>query len=154
MSKQTIDKVLARLGRSETPSQKPIFNPLLDLSGHTLEPQNLAYLAGRYGNEIIQLLGTAKKSELEPIEGLPNLWAELRWAAREEGVEHLNDLLLRRVRLGLLLTRGGRDLLGRIRSIVQPELGWTDERWQQEESAYLKTWQTYYSPRPGEKPAG
>jgi glycerol-3-phosphate dehydrogenase len=149
MSKQTIDKVLARLGRSETPSQKPIFNPLLDLSGHTLEPQILAYLAGRYGSETIQLLGTAKKGELEPIEGLRNLWTELRWAAREEGVEHLDDLLLRRVRLGLLLTRGGRDLLGRIRSIVQPELGWSDERWQQEESAYLKTWQTYYSPKPG-----
>jgi glycerol-3-phosphate dehydrogenase len=86
---------------------------------------------------------------LEPIEGLPNLWAELRWAAREEGVEHLNDLLLRRVRLGLLLPRGGRDLLGRIRNIVQPELGWGDEHWQQEEAVYLKTWQSYYSPRPG-----
>jgi glycerol-3-phosphate dehydrogenase len=154
MSKETIERVLARVGKSEATPPKPIFNPPLDLSDHTLEPQNLAYLAGRYGNEIIQLLATAEKGELEPIEGLPNLWTELRWAAREEGVEHLNDLLLRRVRLGLLLTRGGRDLLGRIRSIVQPELGWTDERWQQEESAYRKTWQTYYSPRPGEKPAG
>jgi glycerol-3-phosphate dehydrogenase len=91
---------------------------------------------------------------LEPIEQLPNQWAELRWAAREEGVEHLDDLLLRRVRLGLLLPRGGRDLLGRIRNIVQPELGWSDERWQQEEATYLKTWQSYYSPRPEEKPPG
>ncbi|HXY62047.1 MAG TPA: glycerol-3-phosphate dehydrogenase C-terminal domain-containing protein, partial [Nitrospirota bacterium] len=85
----------------------------------------------------------------EPIEQLPNVWAELRWAAREEGVEHLDDLLLRRVRLGLLLPRGAEDLLGRIRSIVQPELGWTDECWQQEEAAYLQTWQAYYSPKPG-----
>lgn len=154
MSRETIDRVLARLGRSETTPHKPIFNRLLDLSDHTLEPPILAYLAGRYGNEIIQLLATAKKGELEPIEGVPNLWAELRWAAREEGVEHLEDLLLRRVRLGLLLPRGGHDLLGRIRNIVQPELGWSEERWQQEEAAYLKTWQSYYSPRPGEKPAG
>jgi len=61
----------------------------------------------------------------------------------------LEDLLLRRVRLGLLLPQGGRDLLGRIREIVQPELGWDDEDWQQEEAAYLKTWQSYYSPKPG-----
>jgi glycerol-3-phosphate dehydrogenase len=149
MSRQTIDRVLARLGRPEIGTHKPIFNPLIDLSGHDLELPTLAYLAGRYGNEIIKLLAMAEEGELEAIEGLPNLWAELRWAAREEGVEHLNDLLLRRVRLGLLLPRGGRDLLGRIRNIVQPELGWSDERWQQEEAEYLKTWQCYYSPRPG-----
>jgi glycerol-3-phosphate dehydrogenase len=149
MSRQTIERVLARLGRSETTTHKPIFNPLLDLSDLSLAPPTLAYLAGRYGNEIIQLLAAAKKGELEPIEQLPNLWAELRWAASEEGVEHLDDLLLRRVRLGLLLPHGGRDLLGRIRNIVQPELGWSHERWLQEEAAYLKTWQGYYSPKPG-----
>jgi len=31
----------------------------------------------------------------------------LRWAARAEAVSHLDDLLLRRVRLGLLLPGGG-----------------------------------------------
>ena len=149
MSRQTIEKVLARIGRSKLMTHKPIFNPLPDLTSLTLDPPILAYLAGRYGNEMIQLLATAKKGDLEPIEQLPNRWAELRWAAREEGVERLHDLLLRRVRLGLLLPRGGRDLLGHIRNIVQPELGWSDERWQQEEAAYLKTWQSYYSPRPG-----
>ena len=154
MSQQTIDRVLVRLGRSKTTTHKPIFNPLIDLSGLTLDPPILAYLAGRYGNEIVQLLAAARKGELEPIEQLPNLWAELRWAAREEGVEHLDDLLLRRVRLGLLLPHGGRNLLGHIRNIVQPELGWSDERWQREEAAYLKTWQSYYSPKPGEKQAG
>jgi len=149
MSRQTIEKVLARIGRSKLMTHKPIFNPLPDLTSLTLDPSILAYLAGRYGNEMIQLLATDKKGELEPIEQLPNRWTELRWAAREEGVDHLHDLLLRRVRLGLLLPRGGRDLLGHIRNIVQPELGWSDERWQQEEAAYLKTWQSYYSPRPG-----
>ncbi len=150
MSRQTIDRVLARLGRLGPTTPNPIFTPLPDLTSLTLDPSILAYLAGRYGNEIVQLLAAAKKGELEPIEPLPNVWAELRWAAREEGVEHLQDLLLRRVRLGLLLPGGGRDLLGHIRNIVQPELGWSDERWQREEAAYLKTWQSYYSPKPGE----
>jgi glycerol-3-phosphate dehydrogenase len=47
------------------------------------------------------------------------------------------------------LPEGGRNVLGNIRNIVQPELGWSDARWQQEEAAYLQTWQSYYSPKPG-----
>jgi len=149
MSQQTINSVLARLGKLPTATRVRIFDPLPDLSFLSLEHSRLAYLAGRYGNETARLLALAKQGELEPIEQLPNVWAELRYAASEEGVEHLEDLLLRRVRLGLLLPRGARDLLARIRSIVQPELGWSDERWQQEEAAYLQTWQRYYSPMPG-----
>lgn len=149
MSRQTMDRVLARLDKPQTVTRERIFDPLPDLSSFSLEPSRFAYLAGRHGNETAGLLTAAKQGELEPIEQLPNVWAELRWAAREEGVEHLDDLLLRRVRLGLLLPRGARDVLGRIRSIVQHELGWSDERWQREEAAYLQTWQTYYSPKPG-----
>ncbi|MGA2517867.1 MAG: glycerol-3-phosphate dehydrogenase/oxidase [Thermodesulfobacteriota bacterium] len=149
MSRQTMDRVLARLDKPQTVTRERIFDPLPDLSSFSLEPSRLAYLAGRHGNETAGLLTAAKQGELEPIEQLPNVWAELRWAAREEGVEHLDDLLLRRVRLGLVLPRGARDVLGRIRSIVQHELGWSDERWQREEAAYLQTWQTYYSPKPG-----
>jgi glycerol-3-phosphate dehydrogenase len=149
MSRQTVDKVLARLGKSERASRERIFDPLPDLSSFSLDPLTLVYLAGRHGNETAQLLAAAKQDELEPIGQLPNVWAELRWAAREEGVVHLDDLLLRRVRLGLILPNGASHLLGRIRSIVQPELGWSDERWEQEETAYLQTWQRYYSPKPG-----
>ncbi|MGD8626361.1 MAG: glycerol-3-phosphate dehydrogenase C-terminal domain-containing protein, partial [Anaerolineae bacterium] len=85
--------------------------------------------------------------------GTQTLWAELRWAARAEGVVHLDDLLLRRVRLGHLLPRGGRDLLPQgghdllpqLRAICQPELGWDDARWQAEEAAYLALWRDHYS---------
>jgi glycerol-3-phosphate dehydrogenase len=149
MSRETMDKVLARIGKSSAVRSKRIFNPLPDLSSFSLDPLTLAYLGGRYGDDTAELLKAARQGELERVEQAPNLWAELRWAARGEGVVHLEDLLLRRVRLGLLLPRGGRDLLGRIRDIVKPELEWSDERWQQEEAAYLKTWQSYYSPRPG-----
>ena len=149
MSRETIDRVLARLGKPKAVESKRIFNPLVDLSSFSLDPLTLAYVTGRHGNETAEVLTTAKQGELERIEQVPNLWAELRWAAREEGVVHLEDLLLRRIRLGLLLPQGGRDRLGRIRDIVQPELGWSDEHWQQEEAAYLKTWQSYYSPEPG-----
>jgi glycerol-3-phosphate dehydrogenase len=93
-------------------------------------------LLGRYGREAADLIAAAAPGELELIPGTPALWAELRWAARAEGVVHLDDLLLRRVRLGLLLPRGGRDLMPHIRAVVQPELGWDDARWAAEERDY------------------
>jgi glycerol-3-phosphate dehydrogenase len=101
-------------------------------------------LLGRYGPDIQDLLSKANPSELEVITGTETLWAELRWAAHES-VVHLDDLLLRRVRLGLLLPDGASAHLPTIRQICQEELGWTDERWAQEERDYLKLVRTRYS---------
>jgi glycerol-3-phosphate dehydrogenase len=102
-------------------------------------------LLGRYGAEAARLVAAAAPGELEPIRNTRTLWAELRWAARAEGVVHLDDLLLRRVRLGLLLPEGGRDLLPEVRAICAPELGWDDARWEAEAEAYLDTWHRCYS---------
>jgi len=103
-------------------------------------------LLGRYGRAACDLVSSAHPGELDPIaESLP-LWAELRWAARTEGVAHLDDLLLRRVRLGLQLPGGGVKQLERVRAIVQAELGWSDVRWLQEAAAYQSLWQAYYAP--------
>ncbi len=95
-------------------------------------------LLGRYGSDAPALIATAEAGELELIPGTTAIWAELRWSARAEAVAHLDDLLLRRVRLGLLLPEGGAEHLPRIREIVQPELGWDDARWEAEEAAYRR----------------
>jgi glycerol-3-phosphate dehydrogenase len=102
-------------------------------------------LLGRYGADAPALLATAQPGEIEPIPGTPILWAELRWAARAEGVVHLDDLLLRRVRLGLMVQHGARSHLSRIRSICQAELGWDDAHWEAEEEAYLAIWDCCYT---------
>ena len=102
-------------------------------------------LLGRYGADAQRLLDFAQPGETEAIPGSLAVWAELRFAAREEGVIHLDDLLLRRVRLGLLLPHGGRDILPRVRAICTEELGWSDTRWQQEEKEYLSLWHNCYS---------
>jgi glycerol-3-phosphate dehydrogenase len=101
-------------------------------------------LLGRYAIDAPALVRSARPGELESVPGTPILWAELRWAARAEGVVHLEDLLLRRVRLGHLLPQGGKALLPQIRAICQPELGWHDARWEAEEAAYLDLVQRYY----------
>ncbi|MBN1661249.1 MAG: glycerol-3-phosphate dehydrogenase/oxidase [Anaerolineae bacterium] len=102
-------------------------------------------LLGRYGADAPRLVEAAGAGELECVPGTDTLWAEVRWAARDEGVVRLDDLLLRRVRLGHLVTGGGKALLPSIRAIAQPELGWDDARWGEEEEAYLDLWHNYYN---------
>lgn len=104
-----------------------------------------ARLGGRYGEEFAEVAAAAQPGEMESIGETHALWAELRWAARAEGVVHLEDLLLRRVRLGIVSPLGGLPLMDRIRAIAQPELGWDNSRWEREEAAYRELWQRAYS---------
>ncbi|MBF5044771.1 glycerol-3-phosphate dehydrogenase/oxidase [Aggregicoccus sp. 17bor-14] len=104
-----------------------------------------ARLQGRYGAAASRLVSETRAEELQPIPGTPTLWAELRWAARHERVVHLEDLLLRRVRLGLLLPHGGEAELPAIRALCQQELSWDDSRWEREAEAYLALWRTHHA---------
>ncbi len=125
------------------------FDPLPELAvaGRVLGSE-ANYLLGRYGAETEQVLAAAQEGENQPIEPLPNLWSEVRWCARDGAVEHLDDLLLRRVRLGMLLPQGAAALLPRIKDVCQQELGWTDARWQQEVQRYQEIYEKAYSPAP------
>lgn len=110
-----------------------------------LSPSQRTRLLGHYGNHAPKLVAESQQGELEPVPGTPTLWTELRWAARAEGIIHLDDLLLRRVRLGLNLPEGGLQCLQRIQEIVQSELNWDDERWAKEVDRYTNLWkQCYY----------
>jgi glycerol-3-phosphate dehydrogenase len=114
-----------------------------------LRTQQRQRLQGHYGACAAEVAAAAQDdSELQTIPGTETLWVELRWAARHEAVVHLQDLLLRRTRLGLLLLGGGVGHLPRIRAMCQPELGWADARWDSEQAAYLALWQQHYSPMP------
>lgn len=100
-------------------------------------------LLGRFGAELQDVISaTADNSR---IPGSIAFWSELRHAARDEGVVTLSDLLLRRVRLGLLLPNGGLDLIADIKKIAQPELGWDDATWDREVASYTETWKKAYS---------
>jgi glycerol-3-phosphate dehydrogenase len=101
-------------------------------------------LAGRYGLDAPQVVKSSHAGELEQIPGTSTLWAELRWAARAEGVIHLDDLLLRRVRLGLTAQGGAIHLLSDIGEIVRSELGWDQEKWHREVDSYTDLWGSAY----------
>jgi glycerol-3-phosphate dehydrogenase len=93
-------------------------------------------LLGRYGSDAITVVTTALAGEMETIPGTDYLWVELRWAARSEGVCHLEDLLLRRTRLGIILPHGGESILPVVKQICLAELHWSDRLWQRELADY------------------
>jgi len=101
-------------------------------------------LLGRFGAEVVDIVGD--REGCRQIDGSIALWSELRHAARAEGVVTLSDLLLRRVRLGLLLPQGGLGLIDEIRAVTQPELGWDDAKWAAEVASYTTTWKKAYAP--------
>ena len=124
--------------------------PMLRLaSDHTIIPQcpppaNIERLPshlrerllGRLGSALDEMLHAASTEDLMPVAETRTLWAELHWALRHEQVAHLDDLLLRRTRLGLTLREGAIELLPRLKVGCQSELGWSDARWQDECDRY------------------
>ncbi len=101
-------------------------------------------LAGRYGASAQLLLDETPPSEHCPVDNTPTLWAELRWAARHESVEHLDDLLLRRTRLGLIAPAVDLRWAARLRTICVQELLWENARFEHEAQAYRTLQAAYY----------
>lgn len=149
MAREAFKAVRRHLGHIPFEADIPVLDALPSkaeslLADSKLAPAQKLRLLARYGTQSIRSFNTTSV-DLEPIPATPYVWAELCQAARAEGVIHLDDLLLRRVRLGLLLPDGGIDLLPRIRTIVQTELGWDDARWEKEAGEYAELWQRAYS---------
>ena len=125
------------------------FKALPPFSGaDKIDEDTFRYLSGRYGADLPGMITDGKADDFEHIAGLPNVWAELKHATRSGYVEHLDDLLLRRVRLGLLLPEGGKGELPRVKAIVQESLGWDEQKWNAEAERYNQIYQSYYSPSP------
>ncbi|MGE6796560.1 glycerol-3-phosphate dehydrogenase/oxidase [Psychrobacter okhotskensis] len=103
-------------------------------------------LQGFYGLQLDRLLELAHEDDLAYVTDSNTIWAEIRFAARYEQVIHLDDLLLRRTRLGLILPHGAMTPLisARLKQICQQELGWDEQKWQQEVARYQDLWQHYY----------
>jgi len=103
-------------------------------------------LQGFYGRQLDTLLELAHEDDLAYVTDSNTIWPEIRFAARHEQVMHLDDLLLRRTRLGLILPHGAMTPLisARLKQICQQELCWNEQKWQQEAQRYQNLWQRYY----------
>jgi len=105
-----------------------------------------SWLTGRLGRRFPDLAAMRTPLNRKPIPGTHTCWAELSYGVAREQVRHLPDLLLRRVRIGLLLPWGGLRLMDDIRRHAGPFLDWDHRRWKEEISAYSKLWDQAHSP--------
>ncbi|MDD0843213.1 glycerol-3-phosphate dehydrogenase/oxidase [Pseudomonas sp. Gutcm_11s] len=137
------------LGREVTDVGQAVFRatPSVALPGLCLSQQRR--LAGRHGHALPRLAELLGELGNECVGTSNTLWAELALACDDELVLQLDDLLLRRTRIGLLLADGAAAELPRIRALCQPRLGWSDARWEEQQQRYLALWRHCYS-LPGE----
>jgi len=122
--------------------KEPVFSKVQQLPaleyGLSLEAWRRLY--GRYGSAADTIVKTAKASDLTTIPGTHTLWAELPYVAQKEKIRHLGDLMLRRVRIGLLTPHGGKAYLKRIQRLCKKVLPWDRRRWKKEINLYLAQW--------------
>ena len=125
-----------------TDRKAPVFNEVQQtpIQDKGLSPETWRRLYGRYGSAADTIVKTARADDLTPIAGTHTLWAELPHVAQNEQIRHLGDLLLRRVRIGLLTPNGGKAYLKRVQKLCKKALPWDRRRWKEEINLYLAQW--------------
>ena len=93
-----------------------------------------ASLVRRYGDRALDVLEVAHSEELtEPlVEGLDPIGAEAAYNVRAEMAAHLNDLLMRRTRIGLVDPQAGVGPDGAASRLMADELAWTERELQRQ----------------------
>lgn len=124
------------------------FDRPASLECQEIDPPLRRRLEGRYGAEASDLLTGAAERDFHAIAATRFTPAELRHAVAREAVCTLEDLMLRRTRLGLLLAEGGAARLPEIRAICAPHIDWDDARWADEIARYLAVWRRDHAPMP------
>ncbi|HUR40549.1 MAG TPA: glycerol-3-phosphate dehydrogenase/oxidase [Verrucomicrobiae bacterium] len=142
--KLTTFRVTARQVLAKAAEQDPRFVP--GAGRLFAETPSAQRLDGRLGSAAVRMREEMLAIEQAPLGETPYSLAELRWAARHEQVVHLDDLLLRRTRIGLIAPHGGRALLQQVQPICEAELGWSAELWQDKVRRYLELWQRDHAP--------
>jgi len=149
IAEQVLKRIAVTLNLSTLTTDLPIFEysgySALNAERSHISKYQLQHLYGCYGTLTAKFLQQTTANLLAPISYSCHLWAELVWAVNYEQVEHLDDLLLRRTRLGNVLPKGGVDLLDEIKLLCIKALHWSESEWQVEVKRYQQLWKNYYS---------
>lgn len=123
----------SRVIKSEdvVPNENPIFNRLQKT----------------FGTKAIDIYQNKEWISMGYVDNTDILWAELFYSAKYEQVVHLDDLLLRRSRIGLVLPDGGVSCFDRLEEFLTKELKLEQGFIEQEKKEYLKLWEEAYSPK-------
>ncbi|WP_232009934.1 glycerol-3-phosphate dehydrogenase/oxidase [Actinomyces howellii] len=102
----------------------------------------VTHLLDRYGDELPALLAAIDEAGPEaawdrPLALAPDfLRAEVAWAVTHEGAAHLDDVLLRRVRLDIEQRDRGLAAAQEVLEVMAPLLGWGEEEVAAERASY------------------
>ncbi|MDV2079123.1 glycerol-3-phosphate dehydrogenase/oxidase [Marinobacter xestospongiae] len=125
------------------PASVPLFRPAPTLARpHHIGHQTWLRLTGSYGPALARVLDAGATTHIADTD---TLWCELTWAAAQADVVHLDDLLLRRSRLGQILPDGAQAWLPAIREHCAGALGWDYDTWNTEVQRYLALWRNAYA---------
>jgi glycerol-3-phosphate dehydrogenase len=110
-----------------------------------VDPEAAEGMARRLGSASWLAVNLARRRrDLWPLmPGIDLCTAEVRAHLHHGAVLRLEDLLLRRVRLGMWNPPLARDLADRLRPLFSEVLGWRRKRWQEERDAFelaLRSW--------------
>jgi glycerol-3-phosphate dehydrogenase len=111
----------------------------------TIDSNRATRLLGRYGNLAAMVFNEGNEAEHKLIASSQYCLAECRWAIKHEAIAHLDDLMLRRTRLGSVLNNAGEEILPELQGLFTQELGWDQQKWDIELTRYLDIWTQYYS---------
>ena len=84
-------------------------------------------------------------SPLVQVQTGDKLKTQVEWILQNEMVQHLDDLMLRRIRAGNMMPNGGAEVLELIKPLCTQYLGWDEARWQQELVRYQQIIASSYS---------
>jgi glycerol-3-phosphate dehydrogenase len=99
------------------------------------------HLARRYGaraTEVLDLVSEDSALARPLCPGLPDIEAEIVFAARREDARSLSDALIRRTHLFWQAPRQGEEVLDRAGALMARELGWSEERRESDVAAYRR----------------
>jgi glycerol-3-phosphate dehydrogenase len=159
MAEEAVDEALMLLPEEVAAAAEPCYTAGTPLLG--LAPSDLAQRLTQLGPDIDASVaegmarrlrsmawwavrGIREDTDLHPLmSGTDLCAAEVRAHLAFGGVLHLEDLLLRRVRLGLWSPELAKEMAGRLRPLFEEIKGWDHDRWQAEEEALegaLESW--------------
>jgi glycerol-3-phosphate dehydrogenase len=148
-AEEAVDAVIERLPERRSRHAEPCATKGTPLAGlaptdlserltiaHGLTPAVAEGMAHRLGSLAWIACGlSSRPRDLQPLaEGCDLTAAEVRTHLRYSAVVHLEDLLLRRARIGLWNPQLAVALLPRLRPLLRSELGWKAERISNEEA--------------------
>jgi glycerol-3-phosphate dehydrogenase len=106
---------------------------------HGLSVAQVEHLLHRYGGLVDEVFSLVEsdRSLAEPLPGAAQyLAAEAAYAVSHEGARHLEDVLLRRTRIGMETSHRGTETAEAVAEIMGPFLSWDDDRRERELDDY------------------